>query len=159
MFMAAEDSNFFSDAWDSIKKFPNTVMGVFKKDGDNVNEAKSEKADTPTDYGKDLGDNFWTKAITAGVGAFLGGSISNNVSGGNKLWMGIGGLAGAVILHKIGPELVTDVQRGLQYDNQQVALGKSEGKFMDKFNAVFGNIKVKGQDYAPSVGADPDVDM
>lgn len=111
------------------------------------------------DWGKDAGKGFLSQIGTAIGGAALFGVISNKFSGGNKLWTGIGGLAGAVIMHKVGPELITDIQRGCQYVDQQKALGKSEGKFMDKLEAVFGNIKVSGQEFAPTTVADPDPDI
>ena len=116
---------------------------------------ETEKVPTKTDYGADAGDSFFSKAGTAAVGAALFGLISNKASGGNKLWTGIGGLAGAVIMHKVGPEFITDVQRGWQYVDQQKALGKSEGSLTDRFNAIFGNVKVKGQSFEP----DPDLNV
>lgn len=116
---------------------------------------ETEKVPTKTDYGADIGDNFISKIGTAAGGALLGGYLSNKLTDGNKLWAGIGGLAGAVIMHKIGPEFMTDVQRGWQYVDQQKAAGKSEGSLTDRFNAIFGNIKTKGQSFEP----DPDIDV
>lgn len=125
-------------------------------------DAHKEIEKVPTvnkNWGKDAGKSFFSQISTAIGGAALFGIISNKVSGGNKLWTGIGGLAGAVLMHKIGPEFITDIQRGVQYVNQQKALGKSEGKLADKAAAVLGNIKVSGQAYTPMAAADPDPDI
>ena len=145
---------------DKIKKFPTTISNWFaeKKQGKLEAEVK-ENADANKDWGKDAGNTFWSQAGTAIAGAGLFGVISNKLSGGNKLWTGIGGLAGAVIMHKVGPEFITDIQRGFQYVDQQKALGKSEGKFTDKLAAAFGNVKVSGQAFAPTTVADPDPDI
>lgn len=146
--------------WEKIKKLPNTISNWFAEKKQEKLEAEiKENADANKDWGKDMGNTFLSQAGTAVVGAGLFGVISNKLSGGNKLWTGIGGLAGAVIMHKVGPELITDIQRGFQYVDQQKALGKSEGKFTDKLEAVFGNIKVSGQEFAPTTVADPDPDI
>lgn len=156
------------DAGLNIRDVP-LVGNLFKEDGifskatttfeDGVAKSgKQTKEAVETDYGKDAGNHVISQAGTAVAGAALFGVISNKLSGGNKLWTAIGGLAGAVIMHKIGPELITDVQRGWQYVDQQKALGKSDGKFADRFDAIFGNIKTSGQAYAPTTVADADPD-
>lgn len=155
------------DAGLNLRKVP-IVGNLFKEDGifgkatvafedETVESNKKTTELTKVDYGKDAGKTGLAKYGTAISGAFLGGYISDKMTGGNKLWTGIGALAGAVILHKIGPELITDIQRGVQYVDQQKALGKSEGTLTDKFNAVFGNIKVKGQSFTPDTSLDANV--
>lgn len=106
-------------------------------------------------YGKDAGDKLGWQAGTAICGAVSGAFIGYKASGGKPLPAIIGVFVGSVVLHKIGPELITDIQRGNQYVDQQKALGKSEGKLSDRFNAVIDNIKVRGQNTTP----DPDIDV
>lgn len=106
-------------------------------------------------YGKDAGDKLGWQVGTAAVGGFAGWVIGDKVSGGKLLPRVFGAIIGSVVLHKIGPELRTDIQRGNQYVDQQKALGKSEGKLSDRFNAIIDNVKVRGQNTTP----DPDIDV
>lgn len=159
-----------------IKDVPliGNVVSWFKSDGtemtdeeaadavdkaDKFADAKSASADEAelkeAGYGKDAGDNFFSQTISAGTGSVAGWYIGSRLSG-DKLFPKLAGaVIGAVVMHKIGPELVTDVQRANQYVDQQKSEGKSEGKLADRFSAIWENVKVKGQNVTP----DPDIDV
>lgn len=106
-------------------------------------------------YGKNAGNETVWQVSTALSGAAAGYFIANKLSGGKFFPKVLGVAVGAIVMHKIGPELITDVQRGNQYVDQQKALGKSEGKLSDRFNAIIDNVKVRGQNTTP----DPDIDV
>lgn len=157
-----------------IKDVPliGNVVSWFKKDGTEMTDEEAadavDKADKFADtksadeaelkeagYGKDAGDNFFSQTISAGTGGMAGWYIGSRLSG-DKLFPKLAGaVIGAVVMHKIGPELVTDVQRANQYVDQQKSEGKSEGKLADRFSAIWENVKVKGQNVMP----DPDIDV
>ena len=106
-------------------------------------------------YGKNAGNEFGWQLGTACAGGLVGGWVVRKLSGGKFLPTVLGAAVGSIVMHKIGPELITDIQRGNQYVDQQKALGKSEGKLSDRFNAVIDNVKVRGQNTTP----DPDIDV
>lgn len=137
------------------KETAEAIEGADEKSAFEDCEPASETELEENGYGKDAGDRFVSQAGTAALGGFLGYQVADRLSGGNKLIGAIGLLAGAVVMHKIGPELITDIQRGNQYVDQQKELGKSEGKLSDRFAAVVENFKTKGQSVTP----DPDVDI
>lgn len=149
----------------SEKPVIRNVISFFNPDGTEktddeiaieMNKASEYELEA-ADYGGDVGDTFAAKAGSAAVGGLAGGALVYGLTGGNKIKTAIGALAGAVIMHKIGPELTTDIQRANQYVDQQKASGKSEGKLSDRFSAYLTNIKTKGQVVTPDVSAGPDV--
>ena len=162
----------FSNILGPIGPVLNNVTSLFKKDGTEMTDEEAveaiEKASKFADsksadeaelkeagYGKDAGDNFFSQTISAGTGSVAGWYIGSRLSG-DKLFPKLAGaVIGAVVMHKIGPELVTDVQRANQYVDQQKSEGKSEGKLADRFSAIWENVKVKGQNVTP----DPDIDV
>lgn len=106
-------------------------------------------------WGEDIGDNFFVKGGTIVGGGLLGYTLANKFSD-NKLVSILGGVAGAVIMNRVGTQVATDIQRGNQYVDQQVEQGKSAGNLSDRFKAVFGNFTdIKGQKNVPT--SDPDV--
>lgn len=127
------------------------ASAVEKTAGDTENQENKET----TDYGKDLGDNFFTQIAAVGGGALIGKYAGNKLSGGSKLWTGIGALAGAVVMHKFGTELATDVQRGWQYASQQEEKTGEKVSLKDRFKYIGTNVTKKGQVYEP----DPDLDV
>jgi len=162
----------FSNILGPIGPVLNNVTSLFKKDGTEMTDEEAveaiEKASKFADsksadeaelkdagYGKDAGDNFFAQIGSAGLGGWAGWYAGSRL-GGDKLFPKLAGaVVGSVVMHKIGPELVTDIQRGWQSVDQQKAEGKSEGKLADRFAAIWENVKVKGQSVTP----DPDIDV
>ena len=139
------------------------VVSWFDKDGAemtdaeiaSVVEAETQGENKPVDYGKDVGNNFFVQLGAAGGGVVLGGVVANKLSDKSKFWTGIGALAGAVIMHKVAPELATDIQRGNQYADQQSGVTGEKTSLKDRFKYIGANIMQKGQSYEP----DPDLDV
>ena len=145
-------------ALDFMQPVKNAVSSFFNKDGTEMTDeeiAAAVETTTDVDYGKDMGDNFFVQLGTAAGGAFTGWYVGKKLSGDNKLWAGVAALAGAVVMHKVGTELATDIQRGNQYADQQEEKTGEKTSLKDRFKYIGTNTVRRGQVYEP----DPDLDV
>jgi len=103
----------------------------------------------PTNEIAMLGDNSLTKAISGIAGAIGVGALSNKLGKGNWIVTTLGTLTGLVTAYKVIPEVVNDVQGGIE----------SGPDLGERFKRVFSNLlNINGQTYTSSCDNSMDVD-